>query len=310
MPTIEYVTRNFTPASLRRIEQANEIVNEYAAQGFDLTLRQLYYQFVSRGLIPNRQSEYKRLGDLVNEGRLAGLIDWERIVDRTRFLRSLAHWDDPAEIVRASAEQFRHDKWAKQPTRPEVWIEKDALVGVIEGVCEGLDVAYFAARGYNSSSAQWAAAQRIEGYLDADQDVTIFHLGDHDPSGIDMSRDLTDRLELFLEGDGYDLQRVNVVRVALNFDQVQQYNPPPNPVKETDSRHTGYRAAHGDDCWELDALEPTVIADLIREAIEGLQEPELWDEAIEAEETARGELQSVARQWPQVIAGLNGEGSR
>src|SRR5258708_37182184 len=120
MPKRCYVPRNFSPSSLAVITQANEIIAAYTAQGYDLTLRQLYYQFVSRDLIPNKQKEYKRLGDIIVEGRMAGLIDWDDIVDRTRNLESLPHWSDPANIVTAVSEQFRVDKWATQRHRGEV----------------------------------------------------------------------------------------------------------------------------------------------------------------------------------------------
>lgn len=159
MPKIKYQDMNLGPAKLALVEQANAIIGEYRAQGFDLTLRQLYYQFVARDLLANRLQEYKRLGDVINDGRLAGLIDWDAIVDRTRFVRSLAHWNDPADIVNGAAQQFRVDLWATQPNRVEVWIEKDALVGVIEGVCQELDVPFFSCRGYTSQSEMWAAAQ-------------------------------------------------------------------------------------------------------------------------------------------------------
>src|SRR5215471_777560 len=150
MPRIRYVTKNFGPTALQVIREANAIIAEYAAQGYDLTLRQLYYQFVSRDLLPNRQSEYKRLGDIVNDARLAGLVDWEAIVDRTRNIRVLPHWTDPAAIVQAAADSFAVEKWAEQPRRVEVWIEKDALVGVFEPVCEELDIPLFSCRGYTS----------------------------------------------------------------------------------------------------------------------------------------------------------------
>jgi hypothetical protein len=139
MPRICYQEKNFRQASLDVIDRANIIIAEYARQGFDLTLRQLYYQFVARALIPNKQSEYKKLGSIVNDARLAGLIDWNAIVDRTRRVRSLDNWTDPADIVGDCVGWFQLDKWANQMTRIEVWIEKDALVGVIENeIAEGL----------------------------------------------------------------------------------------------------------------------------------------------------------------------------
>jgi hypothetical protein len=143
MPKICYVSKNFSPDSLGIIETANHIVEEYAQQGFVLTLRQLYYQFVARDIIPNTQQSYKRLGSIVNDARLAGLIDWEYITDRTRNLQKNSHWSKPGDIIDSAALTYRVDLWEGQKRRVEVWIEKDALVGVIEGVCRELDVPFF-----------------------------------------------------------------------------------------------------------------------------------------------------------------------
>ena len=185
MPKIRYQKKSFRADSLEVIEQANAIIEVYAAQGFDLTLRQLFYQFVSRGLIPNKDSEYKRLGSIVNDARLAGLIDWEHITDRTRNLRGNAHWEQPQDIMRSAAYSFAINKWADQDYRPEVWIEKDALVGVIEGVCKTLDIDFFSCRGYTSQSEMWSAGRRLERYYLEGQTPVVIHLGDHDPSGIE-----------------------------------------------------------------------------------------------------------------------------
>jgi hypothetical protein len=130
-----YVKRNFSKSTLKIVEQANKIIGEYAEQGFDLTLRQLYYQFVARGLIANTQKSYKRLGSIINDARLAGLIDWDSITDRTRGVETLSTWKEPSNIIQTCATQFRIDLWATQPYRPEVWIEKEALAGVFERVC-------------------------------------------------------------------------------------------------------------------------------------------------------------------------------
>jgi len=164
MPKIKYQDFQFRPATLALIETANRIIAEYQAQGFDLTLRQLYYQFVSRDIIPNTQQSYKNLGSVINDARLAGMIDWETIVDRTRELRTLPHWNDPSDIVDACAGQFNLDRWKDQKYRPEVWIEKDALVGVFQRVCRELDVPLFSCRGYTSQSEMWVGAQRMLGY--------------------------------------------------------------------------------------------------------------------------------------------------
>lgn len=288
--------------TLAQIEKANTIIAEYEAQGFRLTLRQLYYQFVSRDLLENTEKNYKRLGDIISNGRLAGLIDWDAIEDRTRNLRSLGHWSDPAEIIYSAHSSFQIDRWANQPNRVEVWVEKDALVGVIEGVCEDNDVSYFACRGYTSQSEMYGAAQRLARYVKAGQDVTILHLGDHDPSGIDMTRDIRDRMEMFLRGLGCDVNRL-----ALNWEQIELYSPPPNPAKTTDSRYAGYESEYGDESWELDALEPRVISDLIERNILALRDEDLWNDAIAEEEAHKAILARAARNWSRIVTYLGND---
>lgn len=297
MPQIQYIIKRFGAETLRIIEIANQICADYRAQGYDLTLRQLYYQFVARGYIPNRDTEYKRLGSIINDARLAGLMDWDHIVDRTRNLRSLATWGSPGEIMRAVADQYRTDRWdyPGQEYRLEVWVEKDALVGVIARVCDELHVPYFSCRGYTSQSEVWSAGQRLKAYIENGKWVVIIHLGDHDPSGIDMSRDIEDRLKLFVgEMDSASL-RIN--RIALNWDQVRLYNPPPNPAKLTDSRVDGYIRRFGNDSWELDALEPAVIEDLIRNEILVYRDQEAWDKATAEDEKDQAVLQAIGFDW-------------
>jgi len=293
MPKICYVSRRFGADAQGMIDQANAIVDEYAGQGYDLTLRQLYYQFVSRGLIANKLSEYKRLGSVINDARLAGLIDWNRIEDRTRNLEKNSSWNDPADAVAAIADQYAIDRWANQPYRPEVWIEKDALTGVIEGVCTELDVPYLSCRGYTSQSEMWRGAMRLQRWAKAGQTPFIIHLGDHDPSGKDMSRDIRDRLELFMGGTEF-------LRIALNMDQVEQYSPPPNPAKITDSRAQGYIAEFGYESWELDALEPSVITGLIRSQILTLRDDKKWKAKVKQEEEGRRLLKSTSERWDEV----------
>lgn len=296
-PRIQYRDLRLRPKSLAMIDQANTIIAEYQEQGYDLTLRQLFYQFVSRGLIANTQREYKNLGNVVSDGRLAGLVDWNAIVDRTRSLRALSHWSGPQAIVEACAEQFHYDLWDTQPAYVEVWIEKDALVGVIENVCRTNDVPYFSCRGYTSQSEMWSAAQRID-YKARGREgpIVILHLGDHDPSGMDMTRDIRERLELFTSAHPLEVRRI-----ALNTDQVRQYNPPPNPAKITDSRARDYIRRHGRESWELDALEPAVIEQLIVAELNGLVDRSAWDEARERQDQAREQLAEVAEKWSKVL---------
>ena len=296
MPKIAYKEINFRDKSLELIEKVNEIVADYSEQNYELTLRQLYYQLVARDIIPNNQRSYDNVGVLVNNGRLAGLIDWHSISDRTRNLRKLSHWESPSEIIESAAHQYRVDKWEGQENYVEVWVEKDALVEIVGKAAERWDTPYFSCRGYVSQSEMWGAAQRISYNLNRRgfERAYIIHLGDHDPSGIDMSRDILERLTMFSE----DLSdRIELDRIALNMPQIRHYNPPPNPAKITDSRYGAYVAQHGGKSWELDALDPRVLDSLIDNAIREHLDTSLYSECQAAEQRERDRLLDFARSW-------------
>jgi hypothetical protein len=276
------------------IEQANEIISQYAAQGFTMTLRQLYYQFVSRDLLANQFASYKRLGSIVSNGRDAGLIDWDAIADRTRELVTHNSWDSPEDIINDAASWYREDIWRDQRWRPEVWIEKAALLGVVAPICDEFRVPYFAHIGNNSQSEQYKAGRRFARLFDQGRIPLVLHLADHDPNGIDMTRDNAERLAM------YARQEVEVRRIALNLDQVRRYRPPPNFAKETDSRYAAYAEQFGEECWELDALSPTVIADLIRTEIETKIDFSLWEKREAAEQRNCALLERVAQNWAKV----------
>jgi hypothetical protein len=168
-----FVTKRFSRTSADLIRKAIAVIEHYADQGYDLSLRQLYYQFVSHDWLANTERNYKRLGNIINDARLAGLIDWDRIKDRNR----------------------------------ETVIPPDGRLGLFLG------------KYWYDGAKRW---------MDPDH-----------------------------EGD------LKVCRLALNMDQIERYNPPPNPAKLTDSRANGYIARYGSSSWELDALEPTVLARLV-----------------------------------------------
>ncbi len=296
MPKIEYELKNFRSEALAIIKQAEGIIGTYQAQGFSLTLRQLYYQFVARALIPNTEKSYTRLGDIISDAGRAGMIDWDSIVDRTRYLRKLSKWGKPQSILESARDSYHRDLWANQDIRLEVWIEKDALVGVIENVCQENDVPFFSCRGYVSDSEMWACAMRSLKHRDNDQDVLILHLGDHDPSGIDMTRDITDRLDLFMFH-----RNIEVRRIALTMEQIEELQPPPNPAKITDSRYENYVAQYGTESWELDALEPQYIVGLIRDEIESERDEVKWNEAVAEQESERGQIATVIKKWGELF---------
>lgn len=294
MPKIVYIPKNFRTDSLDLIGKVNGVISDYKQQGYSLTLRQVYYQMVARAIIPNNERSYKNLGSLISDARLAGLIDWNAIEDRTRNLRGRSHWTTPSDVIESAAYSYHLDYWENQKNYVEVWVEKDALVGIVGQICSSLDVNYFSCRGYVSQSEMWTAAQRLKRQSVLGRNIVLLHLGDHDPSGIDMSRDIQDRNILF-ENIGMEFHRL-----ALNMDQVERYNPPPNPTKLSDSRANGYIDIHGYECWELDALEPQVISHLIKENVLRYRDEKAYRKVKEQEDEEQSLLRDIAHNWSGV----------
>ena len=265
------------------------VVSEYAAQGYQLTLRQLYYQLVARDVIPNSQQWYERLGGVVSNGRMAGFIDWSAIVDRGRVPIKPPDWSGPDAILRSAELTYRLDRWEGQQNHVEVWCEKDALSSALKPICSRYHVRMLANRGYSSATALYDAAQRFQ---DADSDgkrVVVIYLGDHDPSGMDMTRDIRDRFDVLSW-----FQDIEVRRLALNMDQVERYGPPPNPTKFSDSRAMSYVSEYGPESWELDALEPQVLDQLVSGTIDDLLDRELFDERVRQEEADKVAIRLAA----------------
>jgi hypothetical protein len=287
------------------INAANAILSNFAQQGFDLTLRQLYYQFVATQPLEepflNKEQSYKRLGSIINDARLAGLIDWARIIDRTRNVTIPNAWTTPADIIESAAVSYQIDLWKDQRYYVEAWVEKDALIGVLEKPCKAWRLPSFSCRGYTSQSEVHGASKRLLSAVHRGKIPVILHMGDHDPSGVDMSRDITDRLSMFCRQD------VDLRRLALTIEQVQEQEPPPNPAKLTDSRCAGYIEKFGDESWELDALSPTYIADLIDAEVLKLVDLGKFNARKVQEAEEKKLLQKCSDQWDDVVEFLNPE---
>lgn len=272
-----YVDKRFNASSLNTLSVILKIIAEYQAQGYVMTTRMLYYQLVSRAVIANTLKEYKRIASLVNDAKLAGYIDWDALHDLTRSFVRNNRWTDGAQLLRACANQYHQDQWAGQDHRVFVIVEKEALTGVLEGICHRYDMPLLAARGYPSGSVLRSFVQ--DDILPAVEDgqlVTILHLGDHDPSGVDMTRDLDDRIEMFSEGK-VTAELVLIDRIALNMAQIKEVKPPENPAKMTDTRARGYVKAYGKKSWELDALSPTYLNALVETNVKKYIDQSEWD---------------------------------
>lgn len=285
----KYIDHEFKAPTLELIKLIDEIVEDYDSQGYSITLRQLYYQLVSKNIIKNKNSEYDRIGGIVGKARKAGLIDWDVIKDRTRKLDKHNHWESPGEIIRSASHWYHIDTRKNQSIYIEVWSEKDALASVLEPICNKHDVPLFICRGYSSITAKHDAAKRFLKY--EDRNPTIIYLGDHDPSGLDMPRELRESFDM------YGCFFVEIRRIALTMTQIEEYSLPPNPTKSTDSRAAKYFAEHGNQSWELDALHPDVLSKLVDGEIDALTDHTKLAVQLEIQLSHREELRKIADRY-------------
>lgn len=276
----QFIGVNFQAKSITLLLECDSIIVQYQGQGLRLSLRQLYYQLVSRNTIPNTERSYKNLGKLVSQGRLAGLLDWNAIEDRIRVPRKITEWNSPAEIVDAAISGYRLPRWNDQPSYIELWCEKDALAGVLTPITEQYHVTLMVNRGYSSQSAMKEAAERFQLANHNNKMVSLLYIGDQDPSGEDMVRDVRDRLTL-LTRNAFSIE---VVKIAITQDQIAQYNPPPNPAKMSDSRAAKYVQEFGQFSYEADALPPDVLAQIVRDDIGQYIDFDAWEETIQRED--------------------------
>lgn len=280
----------FRAETLQLIDTINRVLEEYEGDGLDVTLRQLFYCLVVDSVIRNVEAEYKKLVRIVTDARDAGQLPWGIFSDRSRETVVQSHWAAPADILDTAANSFRLDRWRNQSNHVEVMLEKQALEGFLLPICEELDVPFTATRGYCSATIVYQAGRRLAAAAAAGKAVYVLYLGDHDPSGVDMSRDLLERLSRYSRSD------VVVPRLALNSDQIKRFKLPPQPTKEGDARAAAYVEKHGDRCWELDALDPKVLAATVRSAVERLRDPKIWKTTERREARRRRQLVRVAGQ--------------
>lgn len=268
------------------LERVADILAEY---DFPLTLRQLFYRLVAAHVLPNTEGAYGGLSSKLVKAREAGIIDPEALVDRTRSPRRPECFSDLSEYAEVVRGAYRRDKAASQPLHVEAWVEKDALVGLFEQVTEAYDVYAYACRGYNSFSALWEAAMR---FRQAGKPVHVLYFGDFDPSGLDMTRDIRERL------GRYCREEIVVQHVALTKEQVAEYDLPPMPAKTKDTRAAKFIAQHGEvSAVELDALPPDVLQGMVTAEIEAL-----WDlsEFQRQQQIERAEIE----EWQEHLAAL------
>ena len=319
------------------LNHAQQIAAQYQAQGLSLTVRQLYYQFVARGLLPSGQNEYKKIVDTLSKARKAGHFNNDLLVDRTRTVHKgdfTRNDDDMVDALRSARSWIKQmpewalqrDRWYGQPVHVSVWVEKEALAGIFETTCNELGVSWLACKGCPSVSALWdwiKGARDAKNHGGAERSV-ILYFGDHDPTGFMIPRAAHEGIETLLdvtpdwlndddEEEVYGWREdayvdVSVARVALNMDQVQRFNPPPFWAKTSDTRYKGYVREHGTtDAWELDALDPSVLRDLIRQTVNAVFDDDIHEENNEVIADRRDEMIERMRNPEWIASALGGE---
>ena len=257
------------------LEATIDILNDH----HPMTLRQVFYQLVSRQVIENTKSRYQALSKLLVQARLDGTIPWDWVEDRTRRPRKVSMWNGLSDFAETVRRAYRRDVWATQPGYLEVWLEKDALSGIFMDVLDPYGVTLNVGRGYDGWDSIHNAALRFEG----EEDTTILYFGDFDPSGEDMVRSLRERLgELGAEPE--------IVKCALTLEDVEGYNLPPDFTKKTDSRRAAFVAKYGDVSVELDALPMAILRERLLEQVEAGMDIDALSLVRQAEQEDRERL--------------------
>ena len=286
------------------VQDIKKIVDELSAAGHKLTLRQLYYQLVSKDLIPNHVTVYKKLGKVLDDCRYSGQIDWDAIEDRGR-IPFLPYWVLGVEdAIQDTINRYRLNRQKGQSVHVEMWTEKDAISGILKKVTNPYHVRLAVNKGYTSSSALYRAYRRFLRIINQGAKVIVLYFGDHDPSGINMVSDIKRRISNFLHkgeqsktGVWKDMESIDdvfqICRIGLTMDQVKTYNLPPNPAKMSDPRAKEYVMKYGKLSWEVDALSPDVLMQIVSESIEDIIDIDMYNDMRTQETSDKKTLEDM-----------------
>ena len=274
--------------NLKKLDRVNEIIHIYSKMGYVLTLRQLYYRLVTTNVIENNTKEYAKLIHLLTEGRMGGIVDWEGIEDRVRVPNLPYYNYDINDAVSDANKRYRLERQKGQKFHVELWVEKDAISNILKVRTHHYGIYLMVNRGFSSTTAMYESYRRMSEAIEEGKTPKILYLGDHDPSGLCMAlNDIPDRLN---QEFGVP---VDVEHIGITMEQIKKYNPPTNPAKITDSRSKWYIKNWGDHSWEVDALEPKVLHELINEKVEGYMDMDLFKKVLVKEKEDKIELNNL-----------------
>jgi hypothetical protein len=270
-----------------------KVMHDIAAGIQPVTGRGIGYKLFSRQLIPSmKKNDMRQVYRLLKIAREKGMIPWEWIVDETRSLEKVATWDNPDQYMRSLRRSYRLEFWNQQPVRCMVVSEKGTIRGVLAPVLHKYGVGFEAMHGFSSATAARDLALDKDG-----RKLVVLYVGDYDPSGMFMSEsDLPTRIK------EYGGNHIELRRVAITREQAAELISFPADEKEDDPRYNWFTERYGDECWELDAMDPNDLRDCVREEIEDLIEPEAWErcETVnDAQVDSIGGFLNTWKRWDQ-----------
>jgi hypothetical protein len=257
---------------------------------FPMTVRQLFYRLVSAEQVLNTRGDYQKVSRMMTTARADGRCKYEWIVDRSRPEYTVGAFDDPGQFIEAMQSIYRKDYWKLQPKYVEIWTEKDAIVGSIQATTNELGVTVRVTRGFSSTTKVHEVAEH---FASVGKPITVFYLGDHDPSGRLIEADMQARVHE--HGSGAFTMR----RLAIHAGDIRKFKLPPLRVKPSDSRADAFVKRYSDKCVELDALPPRELRQRIQDAVEDLQDREIWDRAVAVEKVEVQSIQDLVALWPK-----------
>jgi hypothetical protein len=285
-----------------------------------MTLRQLYYRLISAGVLHNDQKEYKRLGNVMTRLREDGRVPRTWIVDHVRSTLKPSSWTGLADFADTVRDAYRKDFWASLPHHVEVFVEKDAVAGTIQPVTAEYDIALRVCRGYSSVSF---AGEIADLWAKIKKPIFAYYVGDFDPSGFDLERDLREKLERYsgnktvnhsgkpgwewLDNDfgalgshwniGIFNRWILWSRLAIRETDFEEHDLIALPVKHTDNRAKSFIERHGRRCAEVDALPPSELRRRVEQAILSHVDEARWKRLVKVEKAEQETLSSVLDRW-------------
>lgn len=272
------------------IQEAREIL----MRENPMTIRQLFYRLVSIQALQNNRSDYQRLSRIMTDARKDYEVDFDWIVDRSKTEYIPNVWDDASGYLKTVAKSYRKDRWRDQTYYIEIWSEKDTLYGVLEPILDKYGVVFRAHRGFSSTTKKHELAELFQAI---DKPIVIFYLGDFDPSGMEIPRDLIEQLEEY-GAYGFELKIIAILR-----SDIKDFNLPPLRVKDKDSRAKGFKSKYGSEAVEVDALPPVALRDRVESLIWSLIDIEPWQRAEEVEKVEFESIKEIAGKFKELVSG-------